>query len=46
MVLALTAYVWKEGIGAVYGQEPVVITATGPEPLSTNPFRNARSSVT
>ena len=26
MVLALTAYVWKEGIGAVYGQEPVVVT--------------------
>ena len=24
MVLALTAYVWQEGVGAVYGQEPVV----------------------
>ena len=46
MVLALSAYVWKEGVGALYGQEPVVITATGPEPLSTNPFRDARSSVT
>jgi Xaa-Pro aminopeptidase len=44
MVLALTAYVWQEGTGAVYGQEPVVITATGPEPLSKNPFRDARSS--
>ena len=40
MVLALSAYVWKEGVGALYGQEPVVITATGPEPLSTNPFRD------
>ena len=44
MVLALTAYVWKEGIGALYGQEPVVVTATGPELLSMNPFREARSS--
>ena len=46
MVLALTAYVWKEGVGALYGQEPVVVTATGPELLSTNPFREARSSLT
>jgi Xaa-Pro dipeptidase len=46
MVLALTAYVWKEGIGAVYGQEPVVLTPTGPEPLSTAPFRHARSAPT
>jgi Xaa-Pro aminopeptidase len=43
MVLALTAYVWKEGVGAMYGQEPLVVTATGPELLSTNPFREARS---
>jgi Xaa-Pro aminopeptidase len=46
MVLALTAYVWKEGVGAVYGQEPVVLTETGPELLSTTPFRDARSSST
>jgi Xaa-Pro aminopeptidase len=51
MVLALTGYVWKEGAGAVYGQEPVVITATGPELLSKNPFRDvpfreARSPIT
>jgi Xaa-Pro aminopeptidase len=43
MVLAVTAYVWKEGTGAAYGQEPVVITATGPDLLSTDPFRDARS---
>ncbi|HEY6430319.1 MAG TPA: M24 family metallopeptidase, partial [Acidimicrobiales bacterium] len=43
MVLALTAFVWKEGVGAVYGQEPVAITATGPELLSTTPFRDPRS---
>jgi Xaa-Pro dipeptidase len=46
MVLALTAYVWMEGHGAVYGQEPVVVSATGPELLSTHPFREARSSLT
>jgi Xaa-Pro aminopeptidase len=43
MVFALAAYVWQEGIGAVYGQEPVVVTETGPDLLSTNPFRDARS---
>jgi Xaa-Pro aminopeptidase len=44
MVLALTAYVWKQGVGALYGQEPVVLTATGPELLSSAPFRERRSS--
>ena len=46
MVLALTAYVWREGVGALYGQEPIALMATGPELLSMKPFRNARSSVT
>ncbi len=46
MVLALTAYVWKEGRGAVYGQEPVLITPTGPELLSTDCTREARSLLT
>jgi Xaa-Pro dipeptidase len=44
MVLALTAYVWQDGVGAVYGQEPVVITADGPEALSATPLRTGRSS--
>ena len=43
MVLALSAFVWQEGIGAVYAQEPVVVTATGPVPLSSKPFSDARS---
>ena len=43
MVLALSAFVWKKGVGAVYAQEPVVLRATGPEPLSSRPFRDARS---
>ena len=44
MVVALTAFVWLEGIGAVYGQEPLVVTATGPELLSTRPFRDQGAS--
>lgn len=42
MVLALTAYAWKEGVGALYGQEPVLLTETGPQLLSTTRFREAR----
>lgn len=42
MVLALTAYVWEEGVGGIYGQEPVVITGTGPELLSTTPMREKK----
>ena len=44
-VLAVAAYVWEEGVGAVYGLEPMVMTAGGPELLSTNPFREPRSRV-
>jgi Xaa-Pro aminopeptidase len=39
MVIALTAYVWSEGVGGVYGQEPVLVTESGPELLSARPFR-------
>jgi Xaa-Pro dipeptidase len=46
MVLALSAFVWQHGIGAVYAQEPVVMTATGPVPLSSKPFSDARSPST
>jgi hypothetical protein len=38
MVLALTAYVWQEGVGAAFGQEPIVITATGAELLTAKSF--------
>ncbi len=44
MVLALSGYVWQDGVGAVYGQEPVVVTPRGPEALSTTPLRIGRSS--
>ena len=43
MVLVLTAYVWKEGVGALYGEEPVVVTASGPEPLSSTPLHTGRN---
>jgi Xaa-Pro dipeptidase len=43
MVLALTAYIWKEGVGALYGQEPVLLTPHGPEVLASDPFRPTRS---
>ena len=46
MVLALTAYVWQEGVGGIYGQEPLVITDTGPSLLSATPFRESRSLTT
>jgi Xaa-Pro aminopeptidase len=39
MVLTLTGYVWKEGVGALYVQEPIVATDAGPESLATTPIR-------
>lgn len=38
MVLAVTGYVWEEGVGAVFGREAVLITAGGPEVLTASPF--------
>jgi Xaa-Pro dipeptidase len=37
MVLAVTGYVWEQGIGAVFGREAVLITADGPEVLTRSP---------
>lgn len=37
MVLAVTGYVWQRGVGAVFGREAVLITADGPELLTTSP---------
>ena len=42
-VFALTGYVWQEGVGGVYAQEPVLMTETGPSLLSAAPFRETRS---
>ena len=38
MVLAVTGYVWEEGLGAVFGREAVLITADGSEVLTASPF--------
>ena len=38
MVFVLTASVWKEGRGTLAVQEPVYMSATGPELLSTTPL--------
>lgn len=37
MVLAVTGYVWEQGTGAVFGREAVLITADGPEVLTSSP---------
>ena len=38
MVLAVTSYVWTEGIGAVFGRDAVLVTDRRPEVLSTAPW--------
>jgi Xaa-Pro aminopeptidase len=38
MVLAVTGYVWEEGVGAVFGRQAVLITADGAEVLTASPF--------
>ena len=37
MVLALTGYVWQEGVGGVLRRDSVVITDDGPEVLTASP---------
>lgn len=37
MVLALTAYVWQQGVGAVFRRDTVAITDSGPEVLTVSP---------
>ena len=41
MVLAVTGYVWERGVGAVFGREAVLITADGPEVLTSSPHWQA-----
>lgn len=37
MVLAVTGYVWQEGIGAVFGRDAILITDDGAEVLTASP---------
>jgi Xaa-Pro aminopeptidase len=37
MVLAVTGYVWEQGVGAVFGREAVLINADGPQVLTSSP---------
>lgn len=41
MVLAVTAHVWQQGIGAVFTRDAVLITPDGPEVLSESPSYHA-----
>jgi Xaa-Pro aminopeptidase len=41
MVLAVTGYVWEQGVGAVFGREAVLITADDPQVLTASPFWRA-----
>lgn len=46
MVLAVTAYVWEEGVGAVYRRDTVRITDGGAEVLTTSPSWEDNPSTT
>jgi Xaa-Pro aminopeptidase len=35
MVFTLTTHVWQEGLGSVVSHEPILLTATGPELISS-----------
>jgi Xaa-Pro dipeptidase len=37
MVLAVTGYVFAEGVGAVFGRDAILITTDGPEVLTSSP---------
>ncbi|PXX02300.1 M24 family metallopeptidase [Mycolicibacterium moriokaense] len=44
-VLAVTGYVWAQGVGAVYQRDAVLITDDGAEVLTTSPSFTGQSSV-
>jgi Xaa-Pro dipeptidase len=44
-VLAVTGYVWEQGVGAVYRRDAVLITDDGAEVLTTSPSFSGQSSV-
>ena len=44
MVLAVTAYAWEHGVGAVLERQAVLITPEGPEVLTQSPSWQSRAS--
>lgn len=45
MVLALTAYVWEQGVGAVFGRDAVLITDDGAKVLTSSPAWDGHAGV-
>jgi Xaa-Pro dipeptidase len=45
MVLAVTAYVWEQGVGAVFRRDAILIGDDGPEVLTVSPSWDAHASV-
>jgi Xaa-Pro dipeptidase len=45
MVLAVSGYVWQEGVGSFFAREAVLITADGSEVLTSSPFWNAAAGI-
>jgi Xaa-Pro aminopeptidase len=45
MVLAVTTYVWQEGVGAVFRRDAVLVADDGPEVLTASPSWDAHASV-
>jgi Xaa-Pro aminopeptidase len=44
-VLAVTGYVWAQGVGAVYQRDAVLVTDDGAEVLTTSPLFSRQSAV-
>ncbi|MBV8930009.1 MAG: aminopeptidase P family protein [Mycobacteriaceae bacterium] len=44
MVLAVTAYVWEPGVGAVFSRDAVLVGDNGPEVLTSSPTYSAAAS--
>jgi len=45
-VLAVTGYVWAEGVGAVFQRDAVLITDAGPEVLTASPLTASATAAT
>jgi Xaa-Pro aminopeptidase len=43
MVLAITGYVWQQGVGAIFGRDAVLITSGASEVLTSSPWLQSRA---